>query len=109
MVPTTSSQPVRGPDAILCNELGKEFGFGQRPGLPDRADYRRPGTAQQLCPIGRGRSINPGGREFPSNTVVLAVIQVNVAYHVPQVCELYEVLGSEPRSMIEISDPVTMK
>ena len=109
MVPTTSSQPVRGPDTILCNEPGKELGFGQRPGLLDRADSRRPGTAQELRPIGRGRGINSGGCELPGNAVVLAVIQLNVAYHAPQVCELQEVLCSAPRSKVEISDPVAMK
>ena len=80
----------------MCNELGEELCFGQRPGLPDRADSRRLYAAHELCPISRSRSINSRGRELPGNVVILVVIQVDVTYQVPQGCKLEEVLSSEP-------------
>jgi len=45
-------------------------------------------------------------RELPGDAVILVVKQVDVTYEVPQGCELDEVLSSEPRPMIKISDPV---
>ena len=45
-------------------------------------------------------------RELPGDAVILVVKQVDVTYEVPLGCELDDVLNSEPRLMIMISDLV---